>query len=206
MPVMCGLPRICSPSAVCVTARVVRTGDFAVIRLFRRRRCPGRRGSPWPTIALGVVLLGASTLATAGPRGPAAGPGDTPVLAGAVVQPVVASVSPSAGLSIGSTPVTITGTGFTGATAVTFNGIAALSYTVDSPTQITAVTPPGAPGPAVVRVAIGTCLSAVSGTTFTYLPMIGMPIATSMTPATGPVAGGTTVTILGFNLSGAMTV
>jgi methionine-rich copper-binding protein CopC len=37
--------------------------------------------------------------------------------------------------------VTLTGTNLTGATAVTFNGVAAPSFTVDSPTQITATLP-----------------------------------------------------------------
>ena len=41
----------------------------------------------------------------------------------------------------GGTSVTITGTNFTGATAVTFGGIAATSFTVNSATQITAVAP-----------------------------------------------------------------
>jgi hypothetical protein len=37
--------------------------------------------------------------------------------------------------------VTITGTGFTGATAVKFGSISAKSFTVSSPTSITAVSP-----------------------------------------------------------------
>jgi hypothetical protein len=40
--------------------------------------------------------------------------------------------------------VTITGTNFTGATAVRFGAINAASFTVDSDTQITAVSPPQA--------------------------------------------------------------
>ena len=56
--------------------------------------------------------------------------------------PVVTSISPSSGAA-GST-VVITGTGFTGATAVTFGGVTA-SFTVNSATQITATVPAGTP-------------------------------------------------------------
>ncbi|WP_432992225.1 IPT/TIG domain-containing protein [Dactylosporangium sp. CA-233914] len=154
-----------------------------------------------------MLVLGAFTLATAGPGGPAAEhESGSPALAGAVTQPVVSGVNPSSGFTTGGTTVTITGTGFTGATAVTFNGTDATSFTVVSPTEITAVTPAGAMGPALVQVAIGTCISSVSGGTFTYLPQITPPLVSSMSPTSGPTVGGTTVTISGTNLSGAMSV
>lgn len=50
--------------------------------------------------------------------------------------------SPSSGAA--GTTVTIAGTGFTGATAVRFNGVDASSFTVVSDTQLTAVVPPTA--------------------------------------------------------------
>lgn len=58
----------------------------------------------------------------------------------------ITAISPSAGLIIGGTLVTITGTGFTGATSVTFNGLSAFSITVVNDTQLTVLTPSGAPG------------------------------------------------------------
>ncbi|MDZ7343633.1 MAG: DNRLRE domain-containing protein, partial [candidate division KSB1 bacterium] len=61
--------------------------------------------------------------------------------------PVVASFTPAYG-PIG-TEVTITGSGFTGATAVTFNGTPAANFTVDSPTRIRAVVPNGASAGAI---------------------------------------------------------
>ena len=57
--------------------------------------------------------------------------------------PDVASVSPANGSLAGGTSVVINGSNFTGATAVKFGPSHALSFTVDSDTQITAVSPPG---------------------------------------------------------------
>jgi uncharacterized protein (TIGR03437 family) len=42
------------------------------------------------------------------------------------------------------TQVKITGSSFTGATKVTFGGVKATTFSVDSDTQITATVPPGA--------------------------------------------------------------
>ncbi|HZO07589.1 MAG TPA: IPT/TIG domain-containing protein [Solirubrobacterales bacterium] len=60
----------------------------------------------------------------------------------AVVKPapVVTAVSPKSGSFKGGTKVTITGTDLSGASAVSFGGAPAKSFTVDSETQITAVT------------------------------------------------------------------
>src|ERR1039458_9478999 len=58
------------------------------------------------------------------------------------VIPGITSFTPTSG-PVG-TKVTITGSGFIGATKVTFGGVKATSYTVNSGTQITATVPPGA--------------------------------------------------------------
>jgi hypothetical protein len=52
------------------------------------------------------------------------------------------SISPSGGSTGGGTVVTITGTNFTGATAVNFGAVPAASFTIVSNTTITAVSPP----------------------------------------------------------------
>ncbi len=54
--------------------------------------------------------------------------------------PVVSSISPTSGPTTGGTTVTIIGSGFTGATSVTFGGTAA-TFTVNSSTSITATSP-----------------------------------------------------------------
>lgn len=55
--------------------------------------------------------------------------------------PTITSFIPGNACSNSSQVITITGTNFTGATAVSFNGVAAASYTVSSDTQITATLP-----------------------------------------------------------------
>jgi uncharacterized repeat protein (TIGR03803 family) len=58
------------------------------------------------------------------------------------VPPTVTSFNPTSG-SVG-TPVTIMGTGFTGATKVTFGGVKAAAFTIVSATEITTTVPTGA--------------------------------------------------------------
>lgn len=74
----------------------------------------------------------------------------------------LSSISPNNGTASGGAPVTLTGTGLSGATAVTFDGIAATFVNVVNSTTITAVTPVHSPG--VVDVAIDT---PVGGATLT---------------------------------------
>ena len=71
---------------------------------------------------------------------------------GQAASPVVTSIAPSSGPAAGGNTVTITGSGFTGATAVDFGAIAASSFTVNSDTQITATTPPSTAGTVDVKV------------------------------------------------------
>ncbi|MEI9978433.1 MAG: IPT/TIG domain-containing protein [Edaphobacter sp.] len=60
-----------------------------------------------------------------------------------VPAPAITGLSPAIGTPAGGTSVTITGTSFTGATAVNFGSTAAASFTVNSDTSITAVSPAG---------------------------------------------------------------
>jgi hypothetical protein len=68
----------------------------------------------------------------------------------------------------GNATVTITGTQFTGAGAVLFDGEAATSFTVNSDTQITAVTPAHAAGTVTITVTTPAG-SAESASGFTYI-------------------------------------
>jgi hypothetical protein len=120
----------------------------------------------------------------------------------AVQLPVVTAVVPSSGPTSGGTSVTLTGTGFTGATAVTFAGIPAASFSVNSATQITAVTPPGSAGAAVVTVTSPGGTSAPDAFFFYAAP----PVLNSAVPAQGPTAGGVPVKLTGSDLLNASAV
>ncbi|MGA2837060.1 MAG: IPT/TIG domain-containing protein, partial [Acidimicrobiales bacterium] len=68
--------------------------------------------------------------------------------------PTVKSLTPATGTANGGTSVVIVGTGFTGATSVTFAGQAATSFTVTSGSHITAVTPPALTSTATADVVV----------------------------------------------------
>ena len=76
--------------------------------------------------------------------------------------PVVTSISPTSGPLGGGTSVTITGTGFTDATAVNFGGTAAASFTINSYTSITAVSPAESAGTVDITVTSADGTSATS--------------------------------------------
>ncbi len=103
-----------------------------------------------------------------------------------VPAPTVTSVSPASGSSIGGTTVTLTGTNFTGATAVTFGGTAATGFTVNSATQITATAPAGSAGTVDVRVTTtgGTSATGAAGQ-FTYVAITVTPATLAGTPKVG---------------------
>jgi hypothetical protein len=117
--------------------------------------------------------------------------------------PVVYSLSTLIGSQSGGTSVTITGGGFTGATAVTFGTVSAAKFTVNSATSITAVTKAGKPTAVVnVRVTGPSGTSAVSwGDIFTFGPFVS-----SVSPSSGGPSGGTLVTITGAGFTGATAV
>jgi prepilin-type processing-associated H-X9-DG protein len=85
------------------------------------------------------------------------------------LPPMITSIVPNSGPRGGGTTVTITGVTFTGATAVSFGGVPATSYTVNSDTSITAVSPPASAGPVNITVtAAGSGTTYVSADEFTY--------------------------------------
>ena len=81
----------------------------------------------------------------------------------AAVPPLVSGLAPSSGPKTGGTSVVISGSGFTGATAVNFGATPATGYAVDSDTQITATAPAGTLG-ATVDVQVTTPLGISANT------------------------------------------
>lgn len=113
------------------------------------------------------------------------------------VTATIASFTPSHGPA--GTPVVISGSGFTGATGVKFNGVAAASFHVDSATQITATVPSGT-SPGAITVARPTVPKTLtSATNFDNTAAI-----TSISLDHGHA--GDDVTVIGTDLTGATTV
>lgn len=82
--------------------------------------------------------------------------------------PQVTGVSPNRGTAAGGDSVTVTGTGFTGATQVFF-GPTAVAVTPDSDTQITVISPTAVPGTVHLVVQVGSETSPTSpADRFTY--------------------------------------
>ncbi|MCI0341791.1 MAG: IPT/TIG domain-containing protein [Planctomycetales bacterium] len=121
-----------------------------------------------------------------------------------VTGPSISSVSPNSGPAAGGTLVTITGTNFAGGATVTVGGSAATTVTVASTTTITCVTPAGAVGSASVTVTNPGPQATTLANGFTYLG--GVPTIATVAPASGPLAGGTLVTITGTNFYAGATV
>ena len=118
-----------------------------------------------------------------------------------VTIPTLTAVQPSSGPVTGGTQVLLSGSGFTGAAAVSFGGAPAPSFTVNGDSQITATAPAHAAGNAAVQVT--TPGGVASGATFAY---VAAPVITAVQPNRGPLAGGSTVLISGSGLSGVVDV
>jgi Autotransporter beta-domain/Bacterial Ig-like domain (group 3)/Putative Ig domain/IPT/TIG domain len=118
-------------------------------------------------------------------------------------QIVVKGVLPSAGSA--GTVVTISGLLLDRVTAVHFGSAAATSFTINDPNTITATAPPGF-GIVDVTVSDQISTSATSlNDQFSY-PTATAPAVTAIAPASGPAAGGTSVTITGTGFGAATAV
>ena len=117
--------------------------------------------------------------------------------------PTVTSVASDFGPTTGLTQVTITGTNLTGTTAVDFGSVPAQSFHDVNATTLTAVTAPVASAQTVdvtVQTPLGTS-PVVPADTFTFESgtLSAGPVVSSVTPNSGPVAGGNSVVITGTN-------
>ena len=141
-------------------------------------------------------------------------------LAGGVVPaaPTLTTVAPASGPLAGGTTLTLTGTNFTNGATVAFvelpsNDVfgspstkAATSVTWNSATQLTVTTPSASNAGAVDVVVMNPDRqTATRGSSFTYTTAPA-PTVSAITPAFGPAAGGTSVTITGANFVATPTV
>lgn len=112
--------------------------------------------------------------------------------------PTVSAVAPTTRSTAGGQLVSISGTGFSDDATVTFGGTSATSVSVVSSTLIRATTPAKSAGAAAVVVTTaGGGSNSSESLTFEAPPTI-----TSISPTSGDIAGGTSVTITGTNFTG----
>ena len=119
--------------------------------------------------------------------------------------PTVSNVNPATGPVAGGTTVTIAGTNFASGDTVSFGSTAATGVTVNSATSITATSPAGSGTVNVTVTGAGGTSATSSADQFTYATA-PIPTVSAVSPASGPVAGGTTVTITGTNFAAGDTV
>ena len=121
-----------------------------------------------------------------------------------VSTPVIQSVRPRAGSTLGGNQVTISGADFTNATAVDFGSTPATDFLVDSPNAITAVVPAHSAGTVDVTVTILGGATSPIDSADKYTFVLNLPVVTSVVFDVGNVSGGEPVTITGrLFLSGA---
>jgi hypothetical protein len=119
--------------------------------------------------------------------------------------PAVTGLSLTSGSVVGGATLAVTGTGFTGASAVFFNTTPAGYYSF-SDTAISVRVPAHAAGPVDVRVTTpGGTSAPVAADRFTYLTPAA-PAVSGLSPPSGLVAGGATVTLVGAGFTGASAV
>jgi hypothetical protein len=118
----------------------------------------------------------------------------------ATSTPTIDSIAPLSGSPSGGTPVVITGTGFLPGATVTIGCAAATGVLVVNATTISAIAPAcpnGSTGDVIVVNPDGGTATLGGGFTFG----VSAPTLTGISPGTGPVSGGTPVTMAGSNFA-----
>ena len=115
-----------------------------------------------------------------------------------VPKPTVTGITPTAGPLGGGTVVTVTGTNLANST-VTFATTAATGVTVNAAgTSLTATSPVGSGIVDVKATTPGGTSATSAADKFTYVPA---PTVSKVAPGSGPIAGGTVVTVTGTHLA-----
>jgi len=107
----------------------------------------------------------------------------------------VTDVDPGSGPAGGGTHVTVWGVGFDAGASVSFGGLPAAGVQFMSSSALSAVTPPGSPGPATVKVLQGDATAELEAG-FVYESETAL---FAIDPDQGSIAGGTLVRLFGSN-------
>jgi hypothetical protein len=155
-----------------------------------------------------VVYMGPTSLTVTVPSGSAPGvvgvsvvnpDGQTGSRDGAYTYtapaPVVSAVSPVSGTTAGGTRITIAGANFVNGATVSVGGAAATGVVYGSATSISALVPARSAGAVTVAVTNPDGQSATKANAFTYVNPV--PTVSTISPLTGFITGGSTVTITG---------
>ncbi|MEI8020656.1 MAG: IPT/TIG domain-containing protein, partial [Schlesneria sp.] len=118
--------------------------------------------------------------------------------------PSVSTVSPGTATTSGGTTIVITGSNFNNVTGISFGGTPAASFTVNSSTSISAVTPMHVSGQVDVQVTTTSGTSAITASDqLIFTTPVLPPAVTGLSTSSGPTAGGNSITILGTNFTNA---
>lgn len=122
---------------------------------------------------------------------------------GGSTAPTISSINPTSGPVAGGTQIRVYGARFVSGARVLVQGRAAATVFV-SATEVRATTAAGTAGSASVQVINPNNQSATLANAFTYTAPGPAPTITAVSPTSGPLAGGTQITIAGSNfVSGA---
>ena len=210
-------------TGLAIAGRAVRVGGTSVT--ITGTNLNGVTGVVFGTLFAGFSSINSTTIQATSPEG--AGTVDVSVVTSAGTTaitaadqftytspppaPTVTSVFPNFGAVAGGTVITLGGGNFVGVTAVKFGNTNATSFC--SQAGSTGNMKPGAApagrlaGPVDVTVVNGGGTSPISSAdVYTYSGTASAPAIGSITPTSGPAAGGTVVTISGAGFSGATAV
>jgi hypothetical protein len=189
-------------STVCPTSGPAAGGNTVVINVFGFTNATA---VTFGSKAATFTVVSKTVINAVVPPGPSAGGKVSVVIIGYqiaaattytyIAAPAPTAVFPTAGVTAGGDIVAITGTGLTGTTSVKFGTTPATSFTVISDTEVDAITPMHVVG--TVPINITTPGGTNSSLSFSFQPS---PVINSITPTSGPITGGTVVTITGAGL------
>lgn len=121
------------------------------------------------------------------------------------IVPIIDSITPSAGQTTGGTSVTISGSGFNPGATVSLGGSACNVTGTTTFTSITCTTTSRAAGAVTATVTNPGSVAGTKSNAFTYVSTPD-PAISSISPTSGPIAGGTPVTISGTDFDTNATV